>query len=229
MIHIFAKDTTLGLIFGYDLFINAVMATLIVLSVLSWTIILHKWRKLRRVGQADRAFQELFRQRQALNELTAAGDLESLGRAVVQEGLAAAKRFAPASDPAKVPVEALPAVQAAVARTIGAQVEQLNGRLAVLATVSGIAPLIGLLGTVWGIMVAFLDIKTYGSTNINVVAPGIAEALVTTIAGLVVAIPAVVAYNAFAARIRDLAARQDALGTEFVEELRAKALLDKIK
>jgi biopolymer transport protein TolQ len=225
MIHLFTKDSTLGLLFGYDLFVNAVMAALVVLSVLSWAIILHKSRLVRRIRHADRAFHERFAQRVPFADLVQQGDPAALGHTVIREGLVAAKRFAPPEAPEKVPVEALPAVQAVVARTIGLQVEQLNARLAVLATVSSIAPLIGLLGTVWGIMVAFLDIKNYGSTNINVVAPGIAEALVTTIAGLVVAIPAVVAYNALAAAIRELVSQQDALGAEFVEELRAKALL----
>ena len=71
-----------------------------------------------------------------------------------------------------------------------------------LATAGSVCPFLGLFGTVWGVMTAFLDISTQGSTNIVVVAPGIAEALITTIAGLAVAIPAMVAYNYFVQKSR---------------------------
>ena len=81
------------------------------------------------------------------------------------------------------------------------QVGRLERRLPFLATVANVSPFIGLLGTVWGIMAAFRDIGLQGAANLAVVAPGIAEALVATAAGLAAAIPAVVAYNYFNARI----------------------------
>jgi biopolymer transport protein TolQ len=85
-----------------------------------------------------------------------------------------------------------------------------------LATTAAAAPFIGLFGTVWGIMVAFSDIGASGTTSIVAVAPGIAEALVNTAAGLAAAIPALVGYNYFANRTRRLRARMDDFVLEFL-------------
>lgn len=84
------------------------------------------------------------------------------------------------------------------------QVEALESGLPFLATTGSVAPFFGLFGTVWGIMDAFLSIGLRGSGNIQVVAPGVAEALITTLAGLAVAIPAVIAYNWFVAQIKEI-------------------------
>lgn len=85
---------------------------------------------------------------------------------------------------------------------IGAEeIGRLERYLPLLATAASVSPFVGLLGTVWGIMAAFNNIGVRGSASLAVVAPGIAEALVATAAGLAVAIPAVVAYNAFASKV----------------------------
>ena len=78
------------------------------------------------------------------------------------------------------------------------------------------APFIGLFGTVWGIMIAFLGIAQTGSTNLGAVAPGIAEALITTAAGLFAAIPAVIAYNHMANRVKLFASEMDDFSMEFL-------------
>lgn len=88
-----------------------------------------------------------------------------------------------------------------------AELGQSETGLPVLATIGSTSPFIGLFGTVWGIIDAFVGIGKYGSPNLAVVAPGIAEALICTAAGLVVAVPAVVGYNYFVARVRDEARR----------------------
>lgn len=103
----------------------------------------------------------------------------------------------------------------ALEREAAQQVEQLEKGLPFLATTGSVTPFFGLLGTVWGIMDAFINIGLRGSGNINVVAPGVAEALVTTVAGLAVAIPAVIAYNHFVAQAKEIA---DELG-HFSSEL----------
>ena len=92
----------------------------------------------------------------------------------------------------------------AMERTIAERGEALRRYVSFLATVTSISPFLGLLGTVWGIMIAFLDIASKGSANISVVAPGIADALITTIVGLGVAIPAAIGYNYLANRIRSI-------------------------
>ena len=100
----------------------------------------------------------------------------------------------------------------------------LDSQLVLLATIVVISPLLGLLGTVWGILDAFLDIRTYGSAHINIVAPGMAEALITTVIGLCVAIPAVVFYNYLTNRAGQLADELDAFANELVEQMRAEIL-----
>lgn len=92
----------------------------------------------------------------------------------------------------------------ALEREAAQQVEALEQGLPFLATTGTVAPFFGLLGTVWGVMDAFLQIGLRGSGNINVVAPGVAEALITTIAGLAVAIPAVIGYNYFVSQIKEV-------------------------
>ena len=90
----------------------------------------------------------------------------------------------------------------AMERTVSEKGEGLRGYLVVLAITAMVSPFLGLLGTVWGIMIAFLDIAARGSADISVVAPGIADALITTLVGLSVAIPAVIGYNYLSNRIR---------------------------
>jgi biopolymer transport protein TolQ len=85
---------------------------------------------------------------------------------------------------------------------VDSELSQLESGLPFLATVTTVSPFLGLLGTVWGVMVAFLGISQSGSADLSVVAPGIAEALITTVAGLAVAIPAVLCHNFLVARLR---------------------------
>jgi biopolymer transport protein TolQ len=94
-----------------------------------------------------------------------------------------------------------------------------------LATIAAIAPFIGLLGTVMGIIDAFHGLGTAGTATLRAVAPGISEALITTAAGLVVAIPAVVGYNQLTARIREFGARMDEFGREFLNLIENAAML----
>ena len=92
----------------------------------------------------------------------------------------------------------------------------LEHRVPWLATTGSVTPFIGLFGTVWGIIVAFQGIGVQGSTSLSVVAPGIAEALVATAAGLFAAIPAVYFYNAFTTRVKEFATRMDDFALEFL-------------
>jgi biopolymer transport protein TolQ len=99
--------------------------------------------------------------------------------------------------------------------TITREMEQLDRRLLFLATVGSIAPFVGLFGTVWGIMTSFQAIAVSKSTNLAVVAPGIAEALFATALGLLAAIPAVIFYNKFAADSSRLSQRLETFADEF--------------
>ena len=99
--------------------------------------------------------------------------------------------------------------------TLAREVDRLERRLLVLATVGSSGPFIGLFGTVWGIMTSFQAIAASKNTNLSVVAPGIAEALLATALGLLAAIPAVVFYNKFSAQVARLATRMEGFSDEF--------------
>lgn len=98
------------------------------------------------------------------------------------------------------------------------EIEKLEKYIPILATITSVSPFLGLLGTVWGIMEAFLEIKRTGSAHISVLAPGIADALITTIAGLLVAIPSLIFHNYFINEIN----RYDSLCAEFLKDVKIK-------
>jgi biopolymer transport protein TolQ len=107
-------------------------------------------------------------------------------------------------------------IERSLRRSMIAESTVLESLTPLLATVGSSAPFIGLFGTVWGIMDAFRNIGTKGSANLATVAPGIAEALIATAIGLVAAIPAVMAYNYFARRIKVLSGEMDTFGNDFL-------------
>ena len=96
------------------------------------------------------------------------------------------------------------------------EINKLERRISFLATTASIAPFVGLFGTVWGIIIAFDRIGQTGSTNLAVVAPGIADALIATAAGLVAAIPAVYFYNLLSQRVKLFASEMDDFAMEFL-------------
>jgi biopolymer transport protein TolQ len=101
----------------------------------------------------------------------------------------------------------------------GEEVRRLEKWMPWLATTGSVSPFIGLFGTVWGVMDAFSGLGDAGSASLRAVAPGIAEALITTAAGLFAAIPAVIAYNYYVGNIRSVAARMDSFASEFVAKI----------
>lgn len=105
--------------------------------------------------------------------------------------------------------------------TISNQILVIEKYLTVLATTSSISPLLGLLGTVWGILIAFRGMAVTGSTTLSVIAPGIAEALVTTVGGLLVAMPALVGYNWASNRIQTLTTELDNFSTRILSHIQS--------
>jgi biopolymer transport protein TolQ len=99
------------------------------------------------------------------------------------------------------------------------EVHKLEAWMSWLATTGSVTPFIGLFGTVWGVMDAFFGLGTAGAASLRAVAPGIAESLITTAAGIFTAIPAVIAYNHFLSRIREQAMRMDNLALEFTVQV----------
>lgn len=198
-----------------------VLGVIVVFSLFSWFLIVLKWWQFRRVRrQGDRLFAELERTgtlqeayhaamklpsspyarllREGVNffaDLNRTGRPETAGGGVERPSGALAR---PTSALTPTQVEVLRMV---FAKEIAAERDLIARFIPWLATIGSVSPLLGLLGTVLGVMDAFIGIATHGSGNIGAVAPGVAEALVTTVAGLAVAIPAVIGYNIFVSRL----------------------------
>lgn len=181
------------------------------LSVLSWMIMGVKYFTVRRAEREVVNFLARFRKARDLEQIQEAGKemvrspIAALVTVAVQE-VRQLRRLISKQQGSKLSFDSTlmmrDSLLMAMERTIAEQGEQLRSYLVFLAITTMVSPFLGLLGTVWGIMIAFLDIAARGSANISVVAPGIADALITTIIGLAVAIPAVAGYNYFSNRIR---------------------------
>jgi len=200
-----------------------VLAVLVLFSIASWAIILRKAVQLRRARRQSEEFLEAFRKSARFSEVSsAAGRLEAsplvgvfrTGYAEIDAQIKAAKGAE--KDAGRYRIRSLTALERSLQRAIHGELASLGRGTPFLATTAAATPFIGLFGTVWGIMVAFGDIGLTGSTSLVTVAPGIAEALVNTAAGLAAAIPALVAYNHFAQRLRRMKGRLEDFALEFL-------------
>jgi biopolymer transport protein TolQ len=218
----------LDLIAQASLVSKAALLVLLGFSVVSWGIILAKALSLNLAERQSRSFLEVFRKSAKFSEVQ--GVCKSLEHSplvgVFQAGYAElnlqlrpdakAAAGSPASTTARPTLKSLAALDRALLRASSAEMNKLERRVTFLATTASLAPFIGLFGTVWGIMTAFAGIGAQGSTDLAVVAPGIAEALIATAAGLFAAMPAVYYYNQFTSRVKLLASEMDDFALEFL-------------
>ena len=211
---------------------RSVLLILALFSIASWSIFLYKWWIFRRSEGQSARFLEVFRRSNKFSEVQAVcrslGDSPLVGLFLagytelttqLRQNAAAPADPAeghPKTAAARPTLKSLPAVDRALMRASVVEVTKLEQRLPFLATTASITPFIGLFGTVWGILITFGSIGEMGSTNLAVVAPGIAEALVTTAAGLAAAIPAVYFYNSLTHRVKDFASEMDDFSMEFL-------------
>jgi biopolymer transport protein TolQ len=195
--------------------VQVVLLLLLLASVISWAVIFGKRRLLSRTASSADRFEERFWSGGTLAEL-----YDKLRRDKEDEGLIAIFRagyeeFQRQQGHAKVTVEdALASVQRVMRVAQVREVERLEGGLAFLATVGSTSPYVGLFGTVWGIMIAFIAIGNVKQATIAMVAPGISEALIATAMGLFAAIPAVIAYNFFTHQVERLENRFNTFSDE---------------
>ena len=194
-----------------------VLVILLLSSLYSWTVILGKIGTFKRATSESRRFIRTFRKASRLQEIaTLLPDFKDSPLAQVFEDVYETyKRQTGGSGPPRniAPLERSAQTAASEAVT------SLERRLTWLATIASISPFVGLFGTVMGVVDAFLGLGTAGAATLRAVAPGIAEALITTAAGLFVAVPAVVAYNQFAARVRVFASAIDDFSRELLNSL----------
>lgn len=201
-----------------------VLGLLLVLSLGSWTIIAFKLVQLRRAAAQGAKFLEVFRTSKRFGEVQAATPKLTASPLVglFQAGYAEidhqvrALRSMDGDAAAGYRIKSLDAVQRSLQRAVGVELRSLSRGTQFLATTASASPFIGLFGTVWGIMVAFEQIGIQGTSSLVAVAPGIAEALVNTAAGLAAAIPALIAFNYFGGRIRTFRSEMEDFTLEFM-------------
>ncbi len=208
------------LIFQAGLIVQLVLLLLVVVSVISWAVIVFKWKELRDAEQDSEAFLKVYRSGGMEEAGRVAESFEQSPLAVVfSEGEEALQRQLQQGEVLVLdPPEIGPA--AGISRRLawaGArEIQRLERGLSFLATVGSASPFVGLFGTVVGIIDAFQGIAREGSASLAVVAPGIAEALIATAVGLLAAIPATIFYNHFLSRVGDLYTEVEL----FVDELK---------
>ena len=207
----------------FDMVLNAsiivqlVMLLLLLTSIVSWAMIFRKWSFVKKARNHANDFEKRFWSGRDLNDLY---DQISGGRraitgmsAIFDAGFKEYMRLKQQSGIESVAV--LEGSQRAMRVALNREIDDLEEHLSLLATVGSTSPYIGLFGTVWGIMNSFRGIGASGAASLAVVAPGIAEALIATAAGLVAAIPAVIAYNYYLSMARKMIIEME----DFSEEL----------
>jgi biopolymer transport protein TolQ len=201
-----------------------VLGILIIFSLISWAIILYKGVVLSRAFSQSQTFLQVFRKSSKFSEVNSvcvqlkASPLVGVfqaGYLEVNQQVRGAGTGNP-SAATRPTVKSLESLSRALVRAAGVETTRLERRISFLATTATVTPFVGLFGTVVGIMTAFADIARMQSANLAVVAPGIAEALLTTAAGLAAAIPAAVFYNMYNSRLKVLGSMIDDFALEFL-------------
>jgi len=204
---------------------KSVLLILAIMSLVSWAIMLGKALQLRRVDRQSGRFREAFRKSTRFSEVSAAAaqfsasplaGIFSAGHAEIDSQVRAQASASDSDASRRFRVRSLGAVERSLKRSMAVELRSLARGTSFLATTAAVSPFIGLFGTVWGIMVAFQGIGITGSTSLVAVAPGIAEALINTAAGLAAAIPALIGFNYFSSRIRVQRAELDDFILEFI-------------
>ncbi len=205
--------------------VQIVMLLLVIASLMSWSIIFTKRRLIRRTKNASDEFEAAFWSGGDLNTLYSSATRAKGGSigmsSIFESGFREFNRALQAGGNSadKIVEECRRAMRVAQMR----EVDRLEQGLATLATIGSTSPYVGLFGTVWGIMGAFMELGNVQSATLAVVAPPIAEALIATAMGLFAAIPAVIAYNRYADKVVRLEYRYDGFTEEFSSILQRHA------
>lgn len=210
-----------------SLFAEVILALLLLFSLISWTIMVRKWLTFRHIGILSRGFVAIFRKSSRLSEVSQACEhyrgtplsgIFAAGYHELNSQLQSAKAKEATANPGH-PVlteRNIAGIQRSLQRAAAAELSVLERNMSWLATTGSVTPFIGLLGTVVGIISAFQGLGMEKTASIQAVAPGIAEALIATAAGLFAAIPAVIGYNQFVHTIKNIASEMDDFSTELL-------------
>ena len=210
--------TILGLFFQADPFVKSVMFLLIFASIWCWAIIINKSTLLRNDRRLSMEFEDVFWSGVNLDDLYQQYS-ENINNSQVRVFISGMREFKKINQKQSLSSSRLKDFSQRISNSmhisISREVERLEKGMSFLASIGSVAPFIGLLGTVWGIVNAFQSIALSNNTSLAVVAPGIAEALFATALGLLAAIPAVAAYNKFSNDLEKLSNNLEYFSIEF--------------
>jgi len=206
------------LILRASLIVQLILLVLLFFSVVSWAVIIFKRRALKSASLQSRKFLEVFEKSRNLAEMNDAARRykHSPEAGIFQSGFRELSYLAKSNPKISLTPANLESLNRALTKAANGEISRLERMMNFLATTGSVTPFIGLLGTVLGIMNAFYKIGVTHSTSLTTVAPGIAEALVTTAVGLFAAIPAVIAYNYFLRAIKDEISNMEDFSLEFL-------------
>lgn len=198
--------------------VQLVLLVLVFFSVFSWAIIFYKRRTIKTAFAQSEKFLRAFRKSKNLAEINEAARRYQ-GSPLVplfQAGFKELTQLSRSNPSPSLSPGRLDSLSRVLTKASNAEISRLEKMMSFLATTGSVTPFIGLFGTVWGIMDTFIKIEVFRSASLIAVAPGIAEALIATAAGLFAAIPAVIAYNHFLHRIKDLITTMEDFSLEFL-------------
>ncbi len=206
------------LITDASIIVQLILLILLFFSVFSWAIIIFKRRMLRGAAAQSQKFLNAFRRSKNLSEVGEAARKYKLSphAALFQAGFKELAYFTKSNPNPALSPEKIETLNRALQRAANQEIARMERMMSFLATTGTVTPFIGLFGTVWGIMDAFFRIGVVRSASLVTVAPGIAEALIATAVGLFAAIPAVIAYNFFLGRIKDVITDMEDFNFEFI-------------
>lgn len=205
---------------------KGVLSLLLLFSIISWAIMIFKWISFRRIRKENAAFNRIFNKNKSLDSIFGASkNMHSssciarvflAGYAEFESEFRASSSASQMEENRRFFLEKIDGIARSMERATAQEVTILERYLFFLATAGSTSPFIGLFGTVWGIMESFRSISLTSSANIAVVAPGIAEALIATAAGLITAVPAVIGYNYFVQQTKVFGTEMDNFTLDFL-------------
>jgi biopolymer transport protein TolQ len=207
-----------SLIWEASLPVQAVMLILVIASMASWKIIYLKIKTLKMAEQNTDDFEKIFWSGGSLSNLYESVSIkppkDMLGLPMIFK--AGYKEYISNKNTGALDKKSIESVRRAMSASYNREVDTIDRHLPFLASVGSVSPYIGLFGTVWGIMNAFIGLANVAQASLAQVAPGIAEALIATAIGLFAAIPAVIAYNKFASKVDRISIRYESFMEEFI-------------
>jgi len=211
------------LVLHASIVVQLVMAGLLIISLSSWTVIFSKVFSLRSLRQGNEDFEREFWSGKNLTDLFSHANSRTDTSPMERIFAAGMREFLKLRERKLEPQMQLDGARRAMRASLQRELDVIEGNVGFLASVGSVSPYVGLFGTVWGIMHAFVGLSNVQQVTLATVAPGIAEALVATAIGLFAAIPAVVAYNRFARDIDRIAIQLESFIEEFSNILQRNA------